>query len=702
VFSEEQDVLVEAKLGPIGADTSPAGIAQAPLAVSFTLEPTSFAALAAFAPPKANAPAAAPPPPGTMQAKAYLSGTVGAAMLEDLRIDASMFDSEVPNVELTASGGPFNLVAESTLVFAAARVKGEMKAGPIPLAGFKLPPPKDPSQPKPVMGGEVSGSAKFDGAMSALAFSGDVDATQATYEVPAQFKKAAGIPAKATFQGTFVPQGLPDDGITFSKIDIVLHSLTAKGSGIFVPFKGRETMDFSFDGKTALAPWKDLLPAMALMAPTGDAKVTLRVSGAPKPGAEPDIRGTATLTNFGAQLPNMPKPLSSGAATVAFTAKSASVPNATFAIGKSEFNVKADVPSLKPMQATYTVTSNEIARLDVQAPAPNAKPLPRPEVFRDVVVKGQAVEKAPKVVENALTITSQSGIASNIDYTDAEAVVRATPEKSIIDRFSAKAMGGTISGSGTFEPKVAKFDLSTKVEKVNLAEYFRYKSPLLADVLVGRLDADLDIGGQGKTWEELQKTLSGKGGALVIEGAFLNVNLAQQLFTSVQSMPMVPAGFSDRMKAKNPKLFAENNTTFQNLAGKVNIADGKINTNDLHLKSSDFSLTGGGWFSFAKQMDLNTTLVLSEKLTRDLVAEVPMAKYLLNSNGRFELPIKLSGAVAKPAVGVDGKLIQSRLQQGLMQQGKEDLNKKATDTVKELLQGLGKKKAPAPPDTTKK
>jgi autotransporter translocation and assembly factor TamB len=538
--------------------------------------------------------------------------------------------------------------------------------------------------------------------MGALAFNGEVDATNATYEIPAQFKKEAGVPAKATFQGTFVAQGLPDGGITFSKIDVVLHSLAAKGSGIFVPFKGHEQMDFSFEGKTALAPWKDLLPAMAAMSPSGDAKVNLRVSGKPKPGAQPDIRGTATLTNFGARLPNVPKPLSNGAATVSFTAKSASIPKATFAIGKSTFNVAADVPSFKPMQATYTVTSPEIVRLDVQAPAPDAKPLPRPEVFRDVVVKGEATEKAPKVIENAITLTSKSGTASNIDYTDAEAVVRATPEKAIIDRFSAKAMGGNVSGSGTFEPKISKFDVSTKVEKVNLAEYFRYKSPLLADVLVGRIDADLNLGGQGKTWEELQKTLEGKGGALVIEGAFLNVNLAQQLFTSVQKMPMVPAGFADRIKAKNPKLFADNKTTFQNLAGKLVIADGKINTNDLHLKSSDFSLTGGGWFSFGKQMDLNTSLVLSEKLTSDLVAEVPMAKYLLNSNGRFELPIKLSGAIAKPAVGVDANLIQARLTQGLTQQGKEEINKKATDTVKGLLDGLGKKKAPAPPDTTKK
>ncbi|HXV14079.1 MAG TPA: AsmA-like C-terminal region-containing protein, partial [Candidatus Krumholzibacteria bacterium] len=644
---------------------------------------------------------AAPPQDGNLRATAKLSGTVGSAMIEALDVGIAALGATDPNVALTATGGPFDFTADSTQVFANARLKGTMNAGPLPLSGVTLVQ-KDPSKPVPVLGGEATARANFDGAMTAVAFDGEVDATNATYEVPAAMKKAAGIPAKATFRGTFRPQGTPHEGVEFESIDVTLHSLRAKGSGTLVPFKGQEAMDLTFEGSTAIAPWKDLLPAMAPMSPSGDAKVSVRVSGAPTPGAPPDIRGTATVTNFGAQIPNVPKPLSNGAATVAFTAKTARIPNATFAIGSSKFKVDADVSSMTPMRATYTVSSPEVARLDVQAPAPNAKPLPRAEVFRDVVVKGEATEKAPKLIENALTIASKSGIAANIDYTNAEAVVHATPEKSIIDRFSANAMGGTLSGSGIFEPKTAKFDLSTKVEKVNLAEYFRFKSPLLADVLVGRISADFDIAGEGKTWEVLQKTLTGSGGAVVVEGAFLNVNLAQQLFTSVQSMPMVPAGFADRIKNKNPKLFSANQTAFENLAGKVTIADGRINTNDLHLKSSDFSLVGGGWFSFGKEMDVNTTLTLSQKLTNDLVAEVPMAKYLLNSGGRFELPIKLSGAVAKPSVGVDANAIQAKLQQGLVQQGKDELNKKATDTVKGLLDGLTKKKAPAPPDTTKK
>jgi hypothetical protein len=107
-------------------------------------------------------------------------------------------------------------------------------------------------------------------------------------------------------------------------------------------------------------------------------------------------------------------------------------------------------------------------------------------------------------------------------------------------------------------------------------------------------------------------------------------------------------------------------------------------------------------------LDLNSTLTLSQKLTNDLVAEVPAAKYLLNSNGRFELPIKLSGAVMKPNVGVDANAIQARLQQGLVQKGKEDVKEEVTKGLKGVLDGLTKKKQPAPPppapaktDTTK-
>ena len=409
VFGAEQDVHVEAEAGPFPASGQPGDMRAMPLAATVTLDATKIADLM-IAPPR---PGAAPPPEGELSARAVLSGTAGAATLDELEVSATMMGATEPNLTMTASAGPFDFLADSTLVFAAAQIKGTLTAGPLPLAGVKLKS-ADPSAPAPVLGGDARATASFSGAMSAIDFDGELDATNASYTLPAQMEKKAGIPAKAAVKGTFHPEKTAGEGIDLQKIDVVLHALTATGSGRIVPFKGREAMEIELDGKTAIAPWKDLLPAMAAFSPGGDATLHVRVAGAPKPGVPPAVTGTARVKNFSATLPNMPKPLSDGAASVAFTAKTARISDGSFKIGESAFKVDAEVTSFKPMQATYTVTSAEVKRLDVQAPAPGAKPLPRPEVFMDVVARGTTRETAPKVMENDLNAQGLKAIAPKV------------------------------------------------------------------------------------------------------------------------------------------------------------------------------------------------------------------------------------------------------------------------------------------------
>ncbi|HEX5132229.1 MAG TPA: AsmA-like C-terminal domain-containing protein [Candidatus Krumholzibacteria bacterium] len=693
VFGDAQDVTLNATVGPIGAAATPEALAAAPLSATFEMGPVAMSALAAAKP--VTAPPAAPGLDGAVRVKGTASGTLGAVVFDEIALDVTAFGAEDPNIQVSATAGPFNLLADSTLVFAGARAKGTAAIGPIALDGVKMKAAA-PGKPAPVLGGQVSGNASFEGAAEAVTFAGKLDATAMSYALEPQFKKPAGVPATVEFGGTFRPEGVENAGVEFSSIDAVVHALHAHGSGRLVPFKGQESMAFSFDANSAIGPWIDLMPSLAVFAPTGDVKATVKITGTPVPGAVPDIRGTATFSSVTAVLPQVPNPLTGGKGSASFTATSANISDATFTIGKSAFRATADIPAFQPLAATYTVTSAEVWRADVQAPAPNAPKLPRAEVFRDVTVTGRTTEiagaaapapGAPKPVQSELEIASKRGIASNIDYTDATATVRATPEKVFIDRFSARSMGGTVSGSGTFEPLAAKFDISSKVEDVNLAEYFRYKSPALADAVAGRITADFSLSGAGKTWEDVAKTLAGKGGAVVIEGALLNTNLTKQLFSSIQGIPLVPADLTAKMAAKNPKLFESNSTVFKNLAGNVTIANGKIQVPDLKLASSDFSLNGSGWFSLDKDMNMSTTLTLSDKLTRDLVEQVPMARYLLSQSGKLEVPLSLSGAVMKPNVTVDANALSARVQQSMMSEGKQNLDSE----VKGLLDRLKKK-----------
>jgi uncharacterized protein involved in outer membrane biogenesis len=701
VIGDKQDVRIDAAAGPLGDPADRATWGATPLDVKLTLDPVAIDALMAFAPPKPGA-KPAQPIPGDVTATAELSGTLGEATLEHLDIAATLLGAKTPNVRLGASGGPFNFTADSTLVFAHATLKGKLDTDAIPLSAFKMTS-TDPKSPPPVLGGDMRAGASFEGNLAALAFNADIDASNASMEQKdatgkTSFIKKAGIPAKATVGGTFRPQHTPGEGIDLAKIDITFHALTGTGSGRIVPFEGSaKSMNLTLDVKTALAPWNDLLPAMAPFAVSGDASANVHITGSMAPNAQPDITGTAQFRNVGATVEGMPKPVSDGQGTAAFTMKTANINGAKFKVGDSRFVMDCNVSSFTPMAATYRVTSEAVNGLDVQAPAPGAKPLPRPDVFRQVAASGAMKETSPAVVDNNLTVTSKNGVFTNIDYTDLTADVNVGPTITTIKSYSAKVLGGTISGSGTMDPKASKFDITSKVENINLADYFHYKFPELSNVVVGKLNADFQLAGQGKEWPDIAKTLTGKGGALVLEGSLLNVNIANQIVSSIQGMPMVPADLTARMKARNPKLFSENKTVFQNLSSKFQIANGKIQVPDLKLATSDFALNGDGWFSLDKEMNVKSTLTISQKLAGDLVAELPMAKYILSPDGRIDVPLTLSGGVLKPAVTVDAAAMTAKFQKAMLSQGQQQLQKEVQSGVKGLLDNLGKKKQPAKP-----
>jgi hypothetical protein len=111
---------------------------------------------------------------------------------------------------------------------------------------------------------------------------------------------------------------------------------------------------------------------------------------------------------------------------------------------------------------------------------------------------------------------------------------------------------------------------------------------------------------------------------------------------------MVPPNLTERMKARNPKLFAGNKTVFENLSSKFQIANGRITAPDLKLATSDFALDGNGWFSLTKEMSVNSTLAFSG-IASDLVAEVPAAS-TCSPDGRLEVPYALRRA-AEAAIG---------------------------------------------------
>ncbi|MCH7549844.1 MAG: AsmA-like C-terminal domain-containing protein, partial [Candidatus Krumholzibacteriota bacterium] len=499
---------------------------------------------------------------------------------------------------------------------------------------------------------------------------GSVDATPVAIEMGDVFAKPAGMPLLAVLRAGLTPAG----DVDLKQLDITLQNTVVAITGTLAEQPElRITLN-----EADISNWSALIPALADAALGGAVAIDATVSGT-------KVNGSMVLKELRAAPEQLPSPVHGGEVVVRFTHATAEVTDATIFVGRSKIAAAATITRFTPLEADFRITASEIHRTDFQVP-PQAPP--RPEVLHAVEVSGHMRGLENGELESTAAFTSKKGVISNLDYTALSASIRSSADEVLIERFSMKTLDGTVEGSGVFHPeaKPPAFEVKTTVKQVNLAEYFRYKFPSLPRVIEGRVDGDLALGGSGSTWDEISPTLSGDGNALVLKGALLNVNLAREFIESVQSMPIVPAGFADKMRARNPDLFNSNETIFENLGGKLEIHDGRVEMDGLSLHSSDFDISGHGWFSFDRRVDMKTTFTLSRRLTQDIISELPAAQYLVDSNGRIAIPLNISGLATKPAVTVDTDALSRRLEDALVGQGAEEL--------KDRLRGLlgGKKK----------
>jgi hypothetical protein len=205
------------------------------------------------------------------------------------------------------------------------------------------------------------------------------------------------------------------------------------------------------------------------------------------------------------------------------------------------------------------------------------------------------------------------------------------------------------------------------------------------------LDLDLDISGAGKEWKDIQPTLAGKGGAVVLRGSLLNVNIANELLFGLEQLPLIDKNALDAVRSNNPKLFSGNNTAFKDLRADVRIENGKIHSKGLVLKAADYVIYGDGWVSLDRQMGMKSSIVFSSEATKNLVNQVKVLKYLTDDKGQLVLPLTLSGSVLKPTVAPDIDVLSKKLQDAALDAGLDELKGGVQDQVKDFLKGFGKK-----------
>jgi AsmA protein len=209
-----------------------------------------------------------------------------------------------------------------------------------------------------------------------------------------------------------------------------------------------------------------------------------------------------------------------------------------------------------------------------------------------------------------------------------------------ITQFTCAAFKGTVEGDGSFDmahdpspfrmkAKVAEVDVDTLVNAFTSSK----------EVLKGRLNGDVALGGAGLSSDALKKSLTGTGTVQVKEGELPWLNLINRL-----------------VQALGGKKWGTEKTTFDDLSSSFTIKNGMVSVPNLLLSEKDTALKLWGDIGLDSTLKLEGEAHLPPSVTKDLPEKG--WRFFADDKGRLTIPFTLQGALKNPKVGISPRLIE--------------------------------------------
>ena len=583
-----------------------------------------------------------------------------------LKLATALFGADQQNVKLDGKIGPLG----SPPNVQKAPLDLSMQLGPLVIDNLKKLDaaakslPKELSSPDP-----VSFDAKVTGTLAEhLKIDANFDASGAALRYGNTFQKPKGVPMKASLKADRAGNAVDVQSLSFRLAEL---DLTGKGT---VDTGPGGALDFQIDSKkTPLAGWDKLLPAFTGHQVSGNAEVHVRAKGKTGGAEAPQLTGTVALENVSAKQSGSPYEIEDLNGRVELKGNSATIPPTTFKLSGSPVSVQADVTSFKPVAATFSLKSPQMSAASLNFASPTAK---KPEVLHSVDMHGQFRVPEKGAPEFQGTLRSTDGSLRDFDFKDLAADMTLRDQIASLSKLDLRAFDGAYSGSGRYDMREAdnpKFDFRSTIRNMDVKSLLANQSPGSEKRIEGKLDADLDLSGNGKQWETVKRALRGNGRIDVKDGVIKDVNIADEVLKSVTGIAGLSNLISQRVRQKHPALFATGDTKFDKLGGSMALADGVARSDDLTISARDYAMLGKGTFSLDNQLDFVARLIASKELSDDVISDVREVKYLANEQGKIEIPFRLTGSLPSVRVKPDSEFITKALTRAAVGKGLEKL-----------------------------
>jgi len=234
-----------------------------------------------------------------------------------------------------------------------------------------------------------------------------------------------------------------------------------------------------------------------------------------------------------------------------------------------------------------------------------------------------------------------------------------------LDQFAGKTAGGTFSETARIDLTQPGLAYSTHIETaaIQADPMLSALAPKMSGTVFGLLNLSVDMQGRGTGLEDLKQNLSGSGALKIADGKITGAGLV--------------AGLAEFFDLEELRVLR-----FSQAAGKLAVKDGRVQV-DGSLMGNDVRLTPTGSVGLDGSLDLGLPVRLSPELTSRLDSRNRFSRFLSDSRGWGELPLKLTGTWKAPRFALDTEALGSTVRRGVQQQLQKTLQEKLFKTKDE-------------------
>ena len=399
--------------------------------------------------------------------------------------------------------------------------------------------------------------------------------------------------------------------------------------------------------------------------------------------------GTASITGFNYEGPEMAKPFKIIQANVAFNPNHVELSKFDAKTGSSDLQVNGTLDNFygflfknQILKGNFNMNATKLVVSDFMAPTTK-------------VEEGKKTTEAVKIPSFLdCTITAKAGtvVYDNLNLKNVSGTLLIKDEAVNLNNLKMDVFGGNIglTGSVSTKGKTPKFNMNLGLNAVNIAESFTQLDMLksiapIAGVINGKLNSTIKL--SGDLQQDMTPNLKTISGDLL--GQLLSTTVNEKNSKLLSAL------------TSNVKFLDVSKLNLNDVKAALSFENGKVNVKPFDIKYQDIAINVGGTHGFDQTMNYNVKFDVPAKYLGTEVNNL-LSKLTPTDQNKIEnIPVTalLGGNFSNPKITTDMKQATTNLATQLVKMQKDKLINQGTNTLKDLLNG-GKGNPATTPTTT--